>query len=246
MPYLPQTKEAPGIHSLSDAANDRCKTSRNGEETQGAASGSTNQLLNHNTQEGQGSKQRGRHRPEQEREAGPEGFPGATRPNQGARKGQVHQGPPLVPEAQGETEGFWTPPGAAHGRDLARQRAINSARPHWQRCLDGFVEKPEEERDPPGAGAVKEKGIQGQEPSGSSRGTPTVQPAVIQEAKRQRAQTQGKYGQGVSADRPPKESQGVGALKSLQEQKHTASIRRAYPSQPKDAPEAKRQAGAGL
>ena len=43
---LPQTEEDLDSHSISDTAN----ASSNGEEAQGTASGSTNQLLNHNTQ----------------------------------------------------------------------------------------------------------------------------------------------------------------------------------------------------
>ena len=189
---LPQTEEAQGHHSISDTANARCKTSSDGEEAQGTASGSTNQLRNRNTQEGQGSEQRCRHRPEQERKVGPEGSLGDTRPNQDPRGGQAHQGPPLASKAQGKTEGLWTPPGSAHGRDLARQRAIDSARPRWQRGIDGFIENPEEEQDTPGAGVFKDKSIPGQEPPGSPRGTPTVQPAGVQETRRWRAQKQGK------------------------------------------------------
>ena len=68
---LIQTEEAQGRHRISDSANVRCKTSSDGKETQGTASGSSNQLLNQNAQEGQGSGKICRHRPEQEREAGP-------------------------------------------------------------------------------------------------------------------------------------------------------------------------------
>ena len=68
---LIQTEEAQGRHRISDSANVRCKTSSDGKETQGTASGSSNQLLNQNAQEGQGSGKRCRHRPEQEQEAGP-------------------------------------------------------------------------------------------------------------------------------------------------------------------------------
>ena len=101
---------------------------------------------NFNNQENQGSEQKSRYRPEQEREVGPEGPPGETRPHQDPREGQVHQGPPLATEAQGETEGLWTTPGLAHGRDLARQRAIDSARPRWQRGINRFDTNPEEEQ----------------------------------------------------------------------------------------------------
>ena len=163
-----------------------------------------------------------------------------TKSQKGARVSRV------APEAQSKIKGPGTPPGAAHGRDLARQRAIDSARPQWQRCLDGTGEKSGEERDPPGAGEFKDKRVAGQEPSGSPKGTPTVQPAGIQESQRRRAQSQEEGGQGVSTDRPSKEPQEVGISKSLQEQGFTASIRRAYPSQSKEGPEAKQQAGAGL
>ena len=204
----PQIKEAPGSHNLSDVTNIKYKASNNGEEAQRAAPGSTNPTPNHNTLDVQGSKQQHRHHPEQEREVGQEGFPGETRPNQVPKRGQ---GPPPSPKAQNKVKGPWMPPGAAHGRDLARQRAIDNSRPQWQRCLDGIREKSGEERDPPGAGEFKDKRVTGQEPS-----------------------------------RSPKDPQEVELPKSLQEQERTASIRRAYPSQPKEAPEAKRQAGAGL
>ena len=59
-------------------------------------------------------------------------------------------------------------------------------------------------------------------------------------------QTQGKNGKGISADRPPKEPRRAGADKSSQEQERPVSIRRSYHSQPKDAPETKRQTGVGL
>ena len=138
---LTQTEEAQGRHCIRDTSNARCKTSSDGKETQGTVSGSTHQLLNCNTQEGQGSGKRCRHHPEQEREAGPKGSP-----KQDHQGGQLHQGPPLATEAQGETEGLWTTPGLAHGRDLARQRAIDSARPRWQRGINRFDTNPEEEQ----------------------------------------------------------------------------------------------------
>ena len=128
---------------------------------------------------------------------------------------------------------------------MARQRTINSARPRWQRGINGFNANPEEEQEPPDAEVFKDKSIPGQEPLVSPRGTPTIQPTGIQETNRRRAQNQGKYGQGTSVNRPPNEPQGAGAVKSSQEQERPISIRRTYPSQPKDAPETKRQTGAG-
>ena len=94
----PQIKEAPGSHNLSDAANNKYKASNNGEEAQGAASGSTNPILNHSTLEVQGSKQRHRHPPEQEREVGPEGFPGETRPNPVPKRARVLRVRHLLPK----------------------------------------------------------------------------------------------------------------------------------------------------
>ena len=80
------------------------------------------------------------------------------------------------------------PPGSAHGRDLARQPAINIARPPWQRAIDGFDTNtklrntqqkdrkevvggrfskepnpnPEEEQEPLDAGEFKNKSFPGQ------------------------------------------------------------------------------------
>ena len=68
---------------------------------------------------------------------------------------------------------------SAHGQDLARQRSIDSARPHWQRGINRFNANPEEEQDPQGTGVVKDKGTPGQEPPGSTRGNLTLQPAGI-------------------------------------------------------------------
>ena len=81
----------------------------------------------------------------------------------------------------------------AHGRDLARQRAIDSARPFWQRGSNGVDANPEEKQEPTDAGVFKDKSIPGQEPPVNSRGAPAIQPTDIQETNRQRAQTQKKY-----------------------------------------------------
>ena len=89
---LSPAKGAQGRHSISDTTNGRCKTSSNGKETQGTASGSTNRILDHITQEGQGSGQRCQHRPEREREARSEVPPGATRPNQDPRGARITRG----------------------------------------------------------------------------------------------------------------------------------------------------------
>ena len=143
---------------------------------------------------------------------------------------------------KGKTRGPWTPPGATQGRDLARKRSIDSACPQWQQCLDGIMEKSGEERGTPATGEFKDKRVTGQEPSGSHKGTHTIQPAEIQESKRRKAQAQEKDRQGISDNGPPEEPRETGISKSLQGQECTTSVRRAHLSQVKEAPEAKQQA----
>ena len=150
-----------------------------------------------------------------------------------------------VTNEKGKTSSTGTPSGATRGRDPAKKKDIDSTRPQGQQCLDGIMEKSGEERGPPAAGEFKDKRVTGQEPSGSHKGTPSVQPSEIQESKRRKAQAQEKDGQGISTDRPTKEPIETGTSKSLQGQERTTSIRRAHLSQAKEAPEAKRQAGAG-
>ena len=58
---------------------------------------------------------------------------------------------------------------------------------------------PEEEQQPPDAGGFKKKNV-----PVSLRCTPTIPTADSQETNRRKSQTQGKYGQGTSANRPPK------------------------------------------
>ena len=181
---LPQAKEAPGSHSTSDTANARGKTSSKGKEAQGTASRSTNKLRNHSAPEGQGSKQRGRHRPEQELEVGHDGVLGETRINQEPRRGQCHLGPPIDPEDQDENAGPRTPPGSAHGRDLARQRAIDSACPPQAARLQRIDANPEESRSPP-ARVFKDKNILRQEQSASVRNNYFTQPQDAPKPKRQ-------------------------------------------------------------
>ena len=173
----PLIKEALGSHNRNDAANDKCKANNSGEEDQGTAPGSTNPPWNYGTIEVQGFKQRLRHHHEQEWEVGPEGVPGKTSHIQVPKRGQSLQGPPVEPKIQSKIKGPRKPQRVAHRRDLARQRVSDSVRHQWQRNFDGIREKPGEERDPPGAGELKDKRVTRREPPGSPKGTTTSQPA---------------------------------------------------------------------
>ena len=142
---LIQTEEAQGRHRISDTANARCKTSSDGKETQGTASGSSNQLLNQNAQEGQGSGKICRHRPEQEREAGPttlRDILSAFRALAGGRYRVPRLTSPTAPSAPSptlpertKTQNLVTEPGAgdAPGRLLRYQlwhpRPVTTGRP---------------------------------------------------------------------------------------------------------------------
>ena len=63
------------------------------------------------------------------------------------------------------------------------------------RSSEGPDPTPNAEQELPGAGALKNKSFQGQEPPVSVRRTPTIQPEDFQETINRRPQTQGKHGQ---------------------------------------------------
>ena len=102
-----------------------------------------------------------------------------------------------------QTEGLWMPPGAAHGQNLVRQQAIESARPKWRHGINKFNTTTEEEQDPISIGAFKDKSTPGQEPSGSARGNPTIQPACIKGTNRRKNPDPGKTVKRDSNGPPP-------------------------------------------
>ena len=172
-PHEPQSEGAQGHHRASNTAITRGKASREGDETPGTSSGLTNKPQNFNTQESQGSEQRCRHRPEQERKINLEGPPGETRLHQDPRGDQVHQGPPLNTGAQGETKEVRTALGSAQGRDGTRHWGTNGALPQWQRGINRFIKIPEEEQDSPKPEGIKNKSPLGHESTCGPRVTQT-------------------------------------------------------------------------
>ena len=128
---------------------------------------------NVNNQESQGSEQRRRYRPEQERKVGLEGPPGLTRLHQDHQGDQGHRGPPLEIGAQGETEEERTDLESAQWRDGTRHRGTNGALPQWQRGINGFIGIPEEEQDSQKPEGIKNKSPPAHESTGWPRVTQT-------------------------------------------------------------------------
>ena len=94
------------------------------------------------------------------------------------------------------------PPGSAQGQDLARQRAIDSAGPRWQRGINGFNANPGEEQDPPRHGSVQGQEYPRAKDARQLQGKPH-HPISGHQRDQQRAHTKGKHVKGIVVGHPP-------------------------------------------